>query len=58
MSFAKNMGKNIGKNVSKNLSNKYSQKLLNHTKQSARDAVKVKTASRRITKKQQTQLVI
>ena len=47
MSFAKNMGKNIGKNISKNLSGKYSlgmlalrQKLLNHAKKSATDALK------------------
>ena len=33
------MSKNIGKNVSKNLSGKYSQKLLDHTKQSATDAL-------------------
>ena len=36
MSFAKN----IGKNISKNLSGKYSQKLLDHEKQSATDALK------------------
>ena len=40
MSFAKNIGKNIGKNISKILSGKYSQKSLNHTKQSATDALK------------------
>ena len=40
LSFAKYMGKNIGKNISKNLSSKYSQKLLDHTKQSAVDALK------------------
>ena len=34
------MFKNIGKNVSKNLSCTYSQKLLNHAKQSATDALK------------------
>ena len=41
------MGKNIGKNISKNLSSKYSpgmlalhQKLLDHAKQSAADALK------------------
>ena len=38
--FAKNMGKNIGKNISKNLSGKYSQKLLDHAKQSATNALK------------------
>ena len=36
LSFAKN----IGKNISKNLSGKYSQKLLDHAKQSAADAIK------------------
>ena len=45
LSFAKNMGKNIGKNISKKLSSKYCQKLLDHAKKSATDAVK--TASKR-----------
>ena len=36
LSFAKNMGKNIGKNVS----SKYSQKILDHAKQFATDALK------------------
>ena len=45
MYFAKNMGRNIGKNISKNLVSKYSQKLLDHAKQSATDALK--TASTR-----------
>ena len=35
------MGKYLYKNVSKNLSSKYSQKLLDHTKQSATDALKL-----------------
>ena len=39
LSFAKSMGKNIGKNISKNLSGKYGQKLLDHAKQSATDAL-------------------
>ena len=34
------MGKNIGKTISKKLSGKYSQKLLDHAKQSATDALK------------------
>ena len=34
------MGKNIGKNISENLSDKYSQKLLDHAKQSATNALK------------------
>ena len=34
------MGKNIGKTISKKLSCKYSQKLLDHAKQSATDALK------------------
>ena len=41
LSFAKNIGKNIGKKISGNLSSKYSQKLLDHTKQSATDALKM-----------------
>ena len=40
LSFAKTMGKNIDKNISKNLNVKYSQKLLDHVKQSATDALK------------------
>ena len=32
--------KNIVKNISKNLSSKYSQKLIDHAKQSATDALK------------------
>ena len=40
LSFAKNMDRNIGKNISKNLSSKYSQKLLNHVKKPATDALK------------------
>ena len=39
LSFAKNMSKNIGKNKSKHLSSKYSQKLIDHAKQSATDAI-------------------
>ena len=34
------MGNNIGKNISENLSDKYSQKLLDHAKQSATNALK------------------
>ena len=49
MPFAKNMGKNIGKNISKILSGKYSQKVLDHTKQSAPDAIK--TSSKRVIQK-------
>ena len=44
-SFAKNVGRSIGKNISKNLTSKYNQKLINHAKQSATDALK--TASKR-----------
>ena len=40
LSFAKNIGKNSGKTISKNLRGKYSQKLLDHDKQSATDALK------------------
>ena len=45
MSFARNMAKKIRKN----LSSEYSQKLLDHTKQFATDALK--TASRRTIQK-------
>ena len=38
--FTENVGRNIDKNISKNLSGKYSQKLLDHDKQSAADALK------------------
>ena len=41
LSFAKNIGKNIGKKISGNFSGKYSQKLIDHTKQSATDALKM-----------------
>ena len=41
LSFVKNMGRNIGKNRSKNLISKYGQKLLDHAKQSATDALKI-----------------
>ena len=37
--FAKNMDKNIGENISKNLSGIYSQKLFDHAKKSAIDAL-------------------
>ena len=40
LSFTGNVCKNIGKNISKNLSDFYNQKLLEHAKQSATDAVK------------------
>ena len=55
-SFAKNMGKNINKNLNRNLSSEYSQKLLDHAKQSATDAVK--TTSKKQFKKPQKQLMI
>ena len=47
--FAKNMGRYIGKNISKNLIGKYSQKLLDHAKKSAIDALK--TTSKRVIQK-------
>ena len=40
LSFAKNMDKNISKNIRKDLSSKYNQKLLDHAKKSAADAIK------------------
>ena len=49
LSFAENMCKNIVKNITKNLSGKYSQKFLDHTKQSATDALK--TISKRAIQK-------
>ena len=42
LSFAKIIGKNNGKNISKVLNGKYSQKLLDHAKKSATDALKTK----------------
>ena len=39
LSFAKNMSKYIRKNTSRNLIGKYSQKLIDHAKQSATDAL-------------------
>ena len=63
LSFAKSMSKNVGKNISKNVSGKYSpgvlairQKLLNHAKQPATNALKI--LQREQYKKQQTRLVI
>ena len=50
------MGKNIGKNISKSLSSKKSQKMFDHAKQSAIDALKLHQKER--FKKQQKQLVI
>ena len=38
--FGKNMGKKFSKNKIKNLSSEYSQKVLDHAKQSAVDALK------------------
>ena len=43
------MGKNIGEIIRKNLSGKYSQKLLDHAKKSAADALK--TSSKRVVQK-------
>ena len=43
------MGRNIGKNISKNSSSKYTQKLLDHAKKSATDALK--TVSKRAIQK-------
>ena len=45
MSFVQNMGKNIGKSMIKNFSSKNSQKLFDHAKQFAANALK--TASKR-----------
>ena len=43
LSLAKTMSTNIGKNTSQHLSCKHSQKLLDHAKQSATDALKIVT---------------
>ena len=40
LSFVKTIGKNICKNISKDLGGKYSQKLLDHAKISATNALK------------------
>ena len=56
LSFAKNMGANIGKNINKILSGKHSQKFLDHTTQSATDALK--TTSKRVIQKTAVVLVI
>ena len=48
--------KNNGENISKNLSGKYNQKLLDHAKKSATDALKL--LQKESFKKQQKQLVI
>ena len=45
MSFTKNMDENIGKKISKNVSGKYSQKLIDHAKQFAADALKTASKS-------------
>ena len=50
------MWKKIGKKISKNSGSKYSQKLFDHAKQSATDALKFVTKRRN--QKQQKQLVI
>ena len=49
MYFTKTTSKKIVKNISKNLSTKYSQKLLDHAKKSATDAIK--TSSKRVIQK-------
>ena len=54
--FIKDVGKNHWKNISNNLNSKYSQKLLDHAKQSATDALKI--ASGKQFKQQQKQLTI
>ena len=56
LSFAKNVSTIIGKNISKNVSSKYSQKVLDHAKQCATDALK--TASKRVIQTKQMQRVI
>ena len=41
LAFTKKLGKNVHKNISKNLSSKYSQKIIDYTKQSAADTLKI-----------------
>ena len=48
-SFARNVGKNVGKNISINFSSKYCQKLFDHAKQTATDALN--TASKKVIQK-------
>ena len=50
LSFAEKMGRNINKNISKNLRKKYNQKLLDHAKKYATDALQ--SASKEQFKKQ------
>ena len=52
LSFAKNMRRIIGKNISKSLNSKFTETLLDHTKQSATDALK--TVSKRAIQKAAT----
>ena len=49
LSFAKNMDKNISKIIRKDLSSKYNQKLFDHAKKSATDAIK--TSSKTVIQK-------
>ena len=51
LAFSKNVDKYIVKNTNKIASGKYSQKLLDHAKESATDAIK--TSSKRVIQKQQ-----
>ena len=56
MSIAKNIERNIGKNINKNFSSQYSQKLLDHAKKYATDALKI--VSKGDIKKHQKQVMI
>ena len=56
LSFSEIMGKKIGKHISKCLSGKCNQKLLDHAKKSATDAIKF--LQKEPFKKQQKQLVV
>ena len=53
--LAENMVKNIGKNISKNVNGNYSQKLLDHAKQFATDALK--TSLKKVIQKKSGDLV-
>ena len=41
LSFSRNMDKNVSKNTSKNLISRYSQKILDHAKRYAVDALRI-----------------
>ena len=56
LSIAKNIERNIGKNINENFNSQYSQKLLDHAKKHATDALKI--VSKGHIKKHQKQVMI